>query len=222
VELKERPLGRAGMMFEPYHQPFFWGRGMISGPGARSLTELFSGHPDFDEFRIRGYNPAKNLLTVRVPDLDKGYIDYEIDLAKQSAITRRQVYTDNWLWSETNVEWEQEDDRWFPKRWSRSSYQGKEGELKISAECTVEIQECGVDLKDVVFHITPEPGDKFYVEKTQTGYVKGAEGEPDVPLELAQIQSAAASRKRFWIVSLLLFAAALLAGMWWMRRKGVV
>jgi hypothetical protein len=224
VELNERRRERAGLMFQPNHHPFFWGRGMLLGHGVDLHQGPPGSLPDYDTFRIRGYDVSNGLLAVRAPrNSGKGYLDYEIDLGKQSAIVRKAVYTaKNRLWSETNVEWGKEGDRWLPKNWSVSAYINPNGGLGIASECTVEIQECGVDLEDVVFHMTPEPGDKFFVEESRTAYVKGAEGEPDVPVKLAQIQASAKSRQRFWIVSLVLFAAALLGGTWWMRRRGVV
>ncbi|MBD3676323.1 MAG: hypothetical protein HUJ26_22660 [Planctomycetaceae bacterium] len=223
VKILNKSKGSTGfnVVFEAIHLPLFWSRGKLFGPGAPLHPDKLDRNPDFESFRIQHYDPVNRLLTVRAPEARQTFIDYEFDLNKQSAITRMTMYSGDRLTRETVVEWHQEGELWLPTRWTMSTYRGLNSELEISSECTVEIQECGVDLSDVEFHMEPEPGEPYYNEEERTSYVKGKAGESDVPRELAKIQSGVEARQRLWIVSAAVLAGGLLVGAWWMRRKGL-
>lgn len=223
VEILNGTKGSTGfqVVFEAVHLPLFWARGKLFGPGAPLHPDKLDKNPDFDTFRVRHYDPATRLLTVRAPERGQTHIDYDIDLNKQSAITRMVMYSGDRLTRETVVKWDRQNDLWLPTGWVMSTYRGTNSKLEISTECTVEIRECGVDLSEVVFHMEPEPGENYYNEEERTVYIKGKAGAPDVPRELAKIQSGAETRRRLWIASAVVLAIGLLVGAWWMRRKGI-
>jgi len=152
-----------------------------------------------------------------LPKAPDYFTEYEIDLAKRSAIVRTSAYAKGRVFKDQRVDWELTDGFWQPRKWSHVVY-GDQGELENSNNLTCLLWTSGAEAGGIQFTPALTAGQTYYDVGSRTAFVKGKVGEPDVPLALHQVEMAQqASRWRWWAVAAVAVGVAIL-GQYWRAR----
>jgi hypothetical protein len=192
AELSERIAdGRYQVLFfDPVCHPVFFGQGIVAGPDVGITPATMRTPIKKDHYKVAavGGGEGTEVVTLRSIAFGGGnqFLEFDVDLGRDCAITRKSWYVDDGLRREYRVEPAETERGWMPNAWTVTIF-NLDGTIGESWECKILEREFDPNLSSVAFHVEPEPGEFYWDERTGKSYLKSAAGDPDVEARTAII-----------------------------------